>query len=259
MKAPSFLELPDRTSKPRTAGLTHVIDGGVTADAVRATLRSCGDYIDVWKFGWGTAYVDRGIDAKVEALRDHGITACLGGTLMEVAWAQGKALEYLAWAKDAGFRAVEVSRGVAAMTVAEKHELIRRAARDFVVFAEVGRKDSHEVLSAAEWADEFAGDVDAGARWVIAEGRESGTVGLYHDDGGVRADIVAAIAGRVALEQVFFEAPRKAQQSWFVHEFGPDVNLANIAVDAVISLETLRLGLRADTFGLSQRWQPILG
>jgi phosphosulfolactate synthase len=235
-----------------------MIDGGISVAMMDGVLRSGSEYIDVWKFGWGTAYVDPTVEEKLELLRRYEVLGCLGGTFMEVAWAQGKSREYLAWAHDVGFHAVEVSRGIAAMSVTEKHALIAEAARSFSVFSEVGRKDSHEDLSLRQWSEEVAGDRDAGAQWVIAEGRESGTVGLYRSDGTVRSDVVEAILQGADRASVLFDAPRKSQQAWFVHEFGPDVNLANIAVDSAISLETLRLGLRADTFGLSQQWLPIL-
>lgn len=258
MAGASFLDLPRRPAKPRGAGLTHIIDGGIGCRQLDDILQTAGDYIDILKFGWGTSYIDPVIGDKLAVLRRHQVTACVGGTLLEVAWAQGKTREYLAWARDLGFPAIEVSRGVAAMNVREKHEVIELAARHFTVFSEVGRKDAVEALTEFEWAEEAAGDRRAGARWIIAEGRESGTVGLYREDGSVRPEIVAAILRGADLDTVLFETPRKSQQAWFIQEFGPEVNLANIPVDAAISLETLRLGLRADTFGLSQQWSPIL-
>jgi phosphosulfolactate synthase len=142
------------------------------------------------------------------------------------------------------------------MTISEKQELIRAAARSFLVFSEVGRKDPHEELSAQQWTHEVAADLEAGARWVIAEGRESGNVGLYRPDGSVRTDVLAAVVRAGAPEVVLFEAPRKDQQNWFIQEFGPDVNLANIPLADVLALETLRRGLRADTFNLSCQWLP---
>jgi phosphosulfolactate synthase len=90
-------------------------------------------------------------------------------------------------------------------------------------------------------------DLTAGAQWVIAEGREGGNVGLFQRDGSVRRDLVDLIAERLPLERVIFEAPQKAQQAWFVRHLGPDVNLGNVPPDEVLPLETLRLGLRADT------------
>lgn len=221
------------------------------------TVDSAGAYIDVWKFGWGTAYVQQQLAAKLALLARSGVRTCLGGTLLEVSWAQRQAEECLAWAQEVGFAAVEVSRGIADMSVTDKHALIRQARTAFTVFSEVGRKDALEELSDREWTEEVAGDRAAGAHWVIAEGRESGSVGIYRPDGGVRTDIVTAIVRAAGADAVLFEAPRKDQQAWFIREFGPDVNLANVALDDVIALETLRLGLRADTFGLSRQCLPI--
>ena len=142
------------------------------------------------------------------------------------------------------------------MTLAEKHDLLRRAAERFVVLSEVGSKDPEQVLTAQQWTHEVAGDLAAGARWVVTEGRESGTVGIYLDDGSIRADTVAAAVRGGGVDRVLFEAPRKDQQAWLIREFGPDVNLGNIAAEDVLALETLRLGLRADTCDLARQWQP---
>ena len=256
MPLPNFLELPGRPAKPRTAGLTHVLDKGTSVANAAGTLDLAAPYIDVWKFGWGTAYVDPQLPEKLDLLVRNGVRSCPGGTLLEIAWSQGKAGECLAWGRDMGFDAVEISRGIASMTIEEKRELIRIAARSFVVFSEVGRKDPCETLSAQQWTNEVAADLDAGARWVIAEGRESGSVGLYRPDGSVRAEIVTALVRGGAPESVLFETPRKEQQSWFIREFGPNVNLANVAPADALALETLRRGLRADTFELSRQWLP---
>ncbi len=255
MTAPTFLSLPERSAKPRTVGLTHVLDKGTTVESTESVLTAAA-HIDVWKFGWGTAYLDTALTAKLGLLRAVGIRACLGGTLLEIAWTQGKAEQCLEWAAEVGFDSVEVSRGVAPMTLADKHELLRRAAESFVVLSEVGSKDHDQVLTAEQWADEVAGDLAAGARWVITEGRESGTVGIYRTDGSIREDVVAAAVAGGGVDKILFEAPRKDQQAWLIRRFGPDVNLANIACDEVLSVETLRLGLRADTCDLSRRWQP---
>ena len=180
---PSFLSLPPRPAKPRDSGLTHVLDKGLTPSATAEILDVVGDQIDVWKFGWGTAYVDRGLNRKISALKAHDVTSCLGGTLLEVAWSQGRAEECLAWAERCGFDAVEVSRGVVAMPLDAKRALIKGAAESFVVLAETGVKDTHVVLSIRQWRDEIAEDLAAGATWIITEGRESGTVGIYDSSG----------------------------------------------------------------------------
>jgi phosphosulfolactate synthase len=248
---PTFLSLPPRAGKPRGAGLTHVLDRGLDPRALLALLDQTAEHIDVWKFGWGTAYVDRALDRKIRHLSAHDVACCLGGTLLEIAWSQGRVDECLAWAEDAGFTAVEVSRGVAAMPLDDKRELIKKAAETFTVLAETGVKDSRVELSPRQWRDEIAEDIAAGATWIITEGRESGTVGIYDRSGCPRPDIIDAAVDAAGVDRVLFEAPRKDQQAWLINRFGPAVNIANVAPDDVLALTTLRLGLRADTAALT--------
>jgi phosphosulfolactate synthase len=250
---PDFLALPDRGAKPRAVGLTHVIDPGAGPVVVTDLLDSAAAHIDIWKIGWGTAYVDATLATKLALVTGHEIAVCLGGTLLEIAWAQGRAGECLAWARDSGFDRVEVSRGTVAMTPQEKRELIRRAARDFTVLAEVGEKAPGEQNAARYWPGECLADLDAGASLVVTEGRQSGTVGTFDHTGRVRADVVEAVVAAVGVERVVFEAPMASQQAWFIRRFGPEVNLGNVALADVLSVETLRLGLRSDTAVATRR------
>jgi phosphosulfolactate synthase len=250
---PDFLDLPDRPPKPRRSGLTHVIDPGAGLSATADLLDSAAAHVDIWKFGWGTAYVDAALAAKLALLRTHGVAACLGGTLLEIAWAQGRATECLAWARDAGFAQVEVSRGTVAMSQPEKRALIAQAAADFTVLAETGAKAPGEQLAARHWPAECRADLEAGAGLVVTEGRQSGTVGTFDAAGRVRPDVVEAVVTAVGVERVVFEAPQASQQAWFIRRFGPAVNLGNVALTDVMSLETLRLGLRSDTAAVVRR------
>jgi phosphosulfolactate synthase len=245
---PDFLSLPARPRKPRAAGLTHVLDKGLPAPQTRALLEAAGEFVDIWKFGWGTAYLDRELTTKLALLAEHGVRACLGGTLLEIAWSQGRVEECLRWAEDAGVPLVEVSRGVMPMPLADKARLIARAAGAFTVLAEVGRKHPGRQLELGEWKSEVSDDLAAGAWLVVTEGRESGTVGLFSPGGDVRGEVVEAVVDAVGIETVVFEAPRKDQQAWLIRRFGADVNLGNIAPAEVLGVEALRLGLRADTF-----------
>jgi len=250
---PSFLSLPTRTAKPRRRGITHVLDNGLPVSQVAPLLGVCGDYVDVWKLGWGTAYLDPGLADKLTLLAEHGVLACAGGTLLEVAWQQGAVEAYLDWAAQVGFPCVEVSRGVAEMSLADKQAIVERAAERFIVLAEVGSKDPLAEVGAQAWAGEAAGDLQAGATWIVTEGRESGTVGLFTAGGEVRDDVVRAVVAAVGVGTTVFEAPRKEQQAWLIRRFGPDVNLANIAPADALGVEALRLGLRADTFDATAR------
>ncbi|MFM7211240.1 MAG: phosphosulfolactate synthase, partial [Actinomycetota bacterium] len=207
--------------------------------------------IDIWKFGWGTSYVEPRLAEKMALLKAHGVQACIGGTLLEIAWAQHRVDECLEWAHSAGFEAVEVSRGVMPMSLDEKQSIIRRAAPGFTVFAETGYKTQERFLLPDEWRREFLEDLASGARYVVAEGRESGTIGVYDTDGQTQVDVVDAAVEAAGIERVIFEAPRKDQQAWFIDRHGPTVNLGNIGVFDLLALVTLRLGLRADTAHLS--------
>jgi phosphosulfolactate synthase len=252
-ECPDFLDLPERPAKPRRRGVTHVLDKGMTTPALEALLVQVGDRVDVVKIGWGIGYVDPTLKERVALCHSAGIVVSLGGTLLEVAVAQGRLAELRRWAEHVGVDAVEVSNGLQALARGEKTALVRELAGDFVVLAEVGAKAGDVPVVPALWLAEMEDDLAAGARWVIAEGRESGTVGLYRANGSVREDLVDVVVSRLGLEQVIFETPQKGQQAWFIRHLGSDVNLGNIAPDEVLPLETLRLGLRADTAAVAAR------
>jgi phosphosulfolactate synthase len=252
--AADFLDLPTRAQKPRDLGITHVFDKGVPTQGARGLVDAVGPLIDIWKFGFGTAYLDRHLGEKIALLEANQIKPCPGGTLLEVAWLQGEVDAFFDWAGAAGFNCVEVSNGATAMPTTAKRELIGRAAdRGFEVFAEVGSKDPGEIASPDAWVEEVRGDVAAGASWVVAEGRESGTVGLYESDGTVRSDLVHALEEIGGSTRIVYEAPRRSQQAWLIRSLGANVNLGNIALDEVLSVEALRAGLRTDTVGYPVR------
>lgn len=254
VEQPRFLDLPDRPSRPRDRGITHVLDKGRDLAGLRSVLAAAGPYVDVWKFGWGTAYLDRDLDAKLDVLRSEGITSCTGGTLLEVAWVRDRVGEFLEFVTAAGFDAVEVSDGSVDMGGGRKSELVKRVRHEgFTVFAEVGRKTRDAPVTVDDWSAEAVADLEAGADWIVTEGRESGTVGLFRADGSVRDDLVDGLIERCGAERLLFEAPRPAQQGWLINRLGPDVNLGNVALDEILGVEALRLGLRADTIGLHDR------
>ena len=249
MPGADFLDLPARSAKPRGTGITHVLDRGMPLGQAADLLATGGSYVDVWKLGWGISYLDPNLAAKLELLDRHRVLASPGGTLLEIAWAQGRAAEFLGWARDCGFPCIEVSAGTVPMADAAKQNLIADAAKHFIVLAEVGPKDPGVRMAPAQWAQAVSRDLDAGATWVLAEGRASGTAGIYDRDGAVREDVVDALVSVTGPGSLVFEAPREDQQAWFVRRFGPDVNLANVQPADALGLETLRLSLRADTYG----------
>jgi phosphosulfolactate synthase len=249
LRTPGFLRLPVRTVKPRTWGLLHVLDDGMSLAEARQHLDAAAPVIDIWKFGWGTAYLDQDLGRKLDLLARNGVRACTGGTLLEIAWAQGAVTDFLDWAQAAGFPCVEVSCGTVAMTRREKSGLISAAAERFSVLAEIGSKDAAATVLPHQWAADARADLSAGADYVITEGRGTGTVGLYEPGGAVRTDVADAVVLAAGAGRVLFEAPQQAQQSWLIRRYGANVNIGNIRPAAALSVEALRLGLRSDTVG----------
>jgi phosphosulfolactate synthase len=237
--------LPAFDLPPRNGGLTHVLDKGLGPRAWEDVLETSGDYIDVVKLGWGTAYVTPNLKRKLEVL--DGKRVVIGGTFFEAIWARGKVDEYKAWLTELGLTHVEISDGAVDMPREEKLELIADLARDFTVLSEVGSKDSEVVFAPYEWVGWIKEELDAGAWKVITEGREGGTAGIFRPTGEMRTGLIDEIVHDIQPADLIFEAPTKTAQAWFVREFGPEVNLGNIPPDEVIPLETLRRGLRADT------------
>jgi phosphosulfolactate synthase len=231
--------------EPRNGGLTHVLDKGVGPRAWEDVLETCGDYIDVVKLGWGTAYVTPNLRRKLDVLRDKRVV--IGGTFFEAVWARGKVEEYKRWLGELGLTHVEISDGAVEIPRDEKLALISELAGEFTVLSEVGSKDSAVEFTGGEWTTWMREELEAGAWKVIAEAREGGTAGIFTRGGDMRAELVEEIGSGVGLDDVIWEAPTKAAQAWFVKAFGPTVNLGNIPPDEVIPLETLRRGLRADT------------
>ena len=243
----TFLDLPERSAKPREQGLTHVLDRGLSVAEVDGLVEVAGHAVDVVKLGWGTALATANLEPKLARYRAHDVPVVLGGTLTELALGQGRVDGLIAWLRELGLRHVEVSDGTLDIPREQKLELIERLAREFVVLSEVGSKDAERIMAPYVWVEQIQAELAAGAWKVVTEARESGNAGIYRKDGEVRMGLIDEIAHAVDPERLLFEAPRKEQQVWFLRRFGAEVNLGNIAPDDVLSLETLRLGLRSDT------------
>jgi phosphosulfolactate synthase len=233
-------------TRPHT-GFTHVIDKGLGPRAWEDVLETSGAFIDIVKLGWGTAYVTQNLTRKLEVLRAAGKPVVIGGTFLEAVVAQDKVDDYKSWLVELGLQHVEVSDGVIDLPRERKLELIADLARDFTVLSEVGSKDAEIVYAPYQWVEWIKEELAAGAWKVITEGREGGTAGIYRPTGEMRTGLVDEIVHEVPAADLVFEAPTKASQAWLIRQLGPSVNLGNIPPDEVIALETLRLGLRADT------------
>jgi phosphosulfolactate synthase len=242
-----FLDLPPRPGKPRLEGLTHVIDKGLNLREIEGLFDTAGAYVDIVKLGWGTSYVTNNLEKKIALYRSLETPVVCGGTLFEAVYARGRLDEFKAWLVENRFSHVEISDGTLEIPRERKLELIVEFARDFTVLSEVGSKDAEVVFAPYQWVEWIREELDAGAWKVITEGREGGTAGIYRPTGEMRTGLVDEIVHSIDVSDLIFEAPAKGSQAWFVKQFGPNVNLGNIPPDEVIPLETLRLGLRADT------------
>jgi phosphosulfolactate synthase len=242
-----LLDLPDRAAKPRQVGITHVLDRGLSVADVDGLIEVAGEFVDLVKLGWGTAVATGNLEAKLARYRDHGIPVVLGGTLTELAIAQNRLDRLILWLHELGLGHIEISDGTITLEHERKLELIERLSSEFIVLSEVGSKDDTRIMAPFRWVEQIETELAAGAWKVIAEARESGTVGIFRHDGEVRMGLIDEIAHAIAPDKILFEAPRKDQQVWFVRRFGADVNLGNVIPEDVLSLETIRLGLRSDT------------
>ncbi|HVC88174.1 MAG TPA: phosphosulfolactate synthase [Gaiellaceae bacterium] len=226
-------------------GLTHVLDKGLGPRGWADVLEMSGDYIDIIKLGWGTSYVTKNLERKLDVLKEKPVV--IGGTFFEAVYVKGAFDEYKQWLTGLGLTHVEISDGTIEIPRQRKLELIADFARDFTVLSEVGSKDSEVVFAPYEWVEWIKEEKEAGAWKVITEARESGTAGIFRPDGQMRTGLIAEIEHSVDFHDLVWEAPTKTSQAWFVKHFGSSVNLGNIPPEEVIPLETLRLGLRGDT------------
>lgn len=254
--------IPARPLKPRPKGLTLMLDKSLSLRQVEDLLDVAADYVDMVKLGWGTAMITPGFERKLAAYRDANIPLCFGGTLFEAFYVRNQLDAYRRLLHDLGIEYVEVSDGSVAITHDEKLEAIKLMAQYLTVLSEVGSKDGEKILPPCNWVELIKAELEAGSWKVICEARKSGTVGLFRPNGELRSGLVDQIVAVVDRDRLIFEAPQKAQQVWFIRHSGPTVNLGNILPDEIIPLETLRLGLRADTlfeFVDAPEWHIVSG
>ncbi len=242
--------LPHREPKPRKTGLTMCMDKGLTQSQAEGICIMAGEYIDFIKLGFGTSIFTLDLAEKLKIYRKHGIEVYPGGTLFEAFYIRGMVEEFEGFVQQNGFTTVEISDGSVVMDHTEKCQLIERFSKKYRVLSEVGSKVAGVEISDSEWVDMMHKELEAGSSYVIAEAREAGNIGIFDAKGGANKDLVNSIARNVGAENIIWETPTKAQQVWFVKEFGAGVNVGNIAADEILSLETIRNGLRGDTFGL---------
>ncbi len=241
-------QIPERSIKPRQKGLTMVMDKGLSLRQVEDFLEMGSPFTDIVKLGWATSYVTTNLKEKLAIYKSAGIPVYFGGTLFEAFYIRNQFEDYLRVLDKFGMEYAEVSDGSVEMNSDVKCEFIHRLSKHVTVLSEVGSKDEAKIIPPYKWIKLMRMELEAGAWKVIGEAREGGNVGLFRSSGEVRQGLVEEILTEIPEENIIWEAPQKSQQVWFVKLVGANVNVGNIAPNEVISLETIRLGLRGDTF-----------
>lgn len=243
-----FLHLPKRTSGQRTYGLTSIADFGTPIGELKHILADYSNLIDIAKIGIGTAYVTPNIKEKIELYKQYQVTPYCGGTLFEKCFYQKKIPEYVQFLKTLGIEWIEVSNGTLDISLDERLSLILQLKKEFHVISEVGSKDCSKEVSSTQWKREMSLLLDAGCKYVITEGRESGTSGIYKSNGEVKDDFIHDLVRDFDAKKIIFEAPTAKHQMYFIKQFGANVNLGNVKIQDVVVLEAQRQGLRSETF-----------
>jgi phosphosulfolactate synthase len=240
--------LPERAARPRQKGLTMMMDKGLCLREAEDFISSSSVLTDLVKLGFGTSYVTQNLSEKIKLYQDAGMKCYLGGTLFEAFIARNMFDDYRKLLDKLKLNTAEVSDGSIEMEHDEKCEFIHKLSKQVTVLSEVGSKEEGIIIHPNKWTSMMKKELEAGSWKVIAEARESGNVGIYHSNGKTHTLLIDKIIAKIPAENIMWEAPQKSQQAWFIKYFGANVNLGNIAPNDVVSLETLRLGLRGDTF-----------
>ena len=240
--------IPERPARPRNKGLTMVMDKGLSIRQAEDAISSCGQFIDLIKLGFGTSLIANDLPQKIKLYHEHGIRVYLGGTLFEAFLIRGQLDDYRKLLDSLGLDTLEVSDGSIEINHDTKCEIIRDLAKNYRVLSEVGSKEAGIIIHPSKWKKMMKNELEAGSWKVIAEARESGNVGIYRPNGSAHVSLINKILDVIPKDSILWEAPQKAQQVWFINQLGANVNLGNIAPTEVIPLETLRLGVRGDTF-----------
>jgi phosphosulfolactate synthase len=241
-------QIPDRLAKPRQSGLTMVMDKGLSTEEARNFMSVSYPHVDIVKLGFGTSYVSSNLREKIELYESYEIPVYFGGTLFEAFLIRNQFEDYVRICKDYGISYMEVSDGSITIPHTEKCGYIEKLTQYGTVLSEVGSKDAAHIIPPYKWIELMRAELNAGSRYVIAESREAGNVGIYRGSGEVREGLVQEILTQIPSDQIIWEAPQKAQQLYFIELLGCNANLGNIAPTEVIPLEAMRIGLRGDTF-----------
>ena len=244
----NLCNLPEREIKPRNIGITMVMDKGISLRQAQDFIDTSSDFVDFVKLGFGTSLISKNVKEKIKLYQKANLKVYVGGTLFEAFVIRNKFEDYIKYISDLGIDSAEVSDGSIEIDHEKKCEYIFKLSKEFMVLSEVGSKEEGVIIHPSRWIKMMENELKAGAFKVIAEARESGNVGIYHKNGSAHTLLINRIVNKIKIENIIWETPLKSQQVYFLKLFGSNVNVGNISIDDVIPLETLRLGLRGDTF-----------
>ena len=244
----NLCNLPEREMKPRNIGITMVMDKGISLRQAQDFIDTSSDFVDFVKLGFGTSLISKNVKEKIKLYQKANLKVYVGGTLFEAFVIRNKFEDYIKYISDLGIDSAEVSDGSIEIDHEKKCEYIFKLSKEFMVLSEVGSKEEGVIIHPSRWIKMMENELKAGAFKVIAEARESGNVGIYHKNGSAHTMLINRIVNKIKIENIIWETPLKSQQVYFLKLFGSNVNVGNISIDDVIPLETLRLGLRGDTF-----------
>lgn len=245
-----MLNLPNREKKPRVKGITSLHDVFLTIENLESILKNYGNFIDIAKFGVGTAYITPNLTEKIELYKKYNIIPYFGGTLFEKFYSQGKIDSYLKFLSNNKISYIEISTGTIDIPLDLRVDLIKSISKDFKILTEVGSKDSNHIQSPSSWINEINTLQNSGVEYIITEGRNSGTAGIYRPSGELRTGLIDDIIHHCDTDRIIFEAPTPKSQMFFINQIGANVNLGNVNPNDVLLLETQRQGLRSETFDL---------
>lgn len=246
-----YLDLPKRYNKPRENGLTSIHDVSLSLGDLNNYLDTFSNFIDISKLGIGTAFITPKLEEKIKLYKKFNIKVCFGGTLFEKFYKQNKIELYKKFLKEKNINLVEISTGTIDINLKERLKIVESFAKEFEVFAEIGSKDNNKIMPPSEWNYEIISLLNSGASKIIAEGRISGSAGIYRNNGELRDGLIHDMLNNVDHNKIIFEAPNPKSQMIFINKFGSNVNLGNIIPNQVLELETQRMGLRSETFNIS--------
>jgi phosphosulfolactate synthase len=243
-------QLPERNQRPRTNGITMVMDKGLSLEEAKNFMSAASPHVDFVKLGFGTAVVSPHLEEKIAVYKSFGMAVYFGGTLFEAYLVRNQIDDYIRICSDFGIEYMEISDGSITIPHAEKCGYIEKMTKHGTVLSEVGSKDATHIIPPYKWIEQMKAELEAGSSYVIAEAREAGNVGIYRGTGEVREGLVQEILTQIPEAKIIWEAPQKAQQLYFLQLLGCNANLGNIPPSEVIALEAMRIGLRGDTFTL---------